>query len=107
MLNLDPLEIGKKIREYRTSRGMTQKQLANLAHVNIAYISLMERGKREASIAELKRIAASLGCSEEVFLCDDDLESEEEKLWEKSYFSAIFGQNYATRTPGRQISTFV
>ncbi|WP_438752632.1 helix-turn-helix domain-containing protein [Pararhizobium sp. O133] len=48
------------IRVWRDFRGLTGKELANLAGVSAAYISEMETGKKEGSLSVLKAIAKVL-----------------------------------------------
>jgi transcriptional regulator with XRE-family HTH domain len=55
------LAYGTAIREARTQRGISQERLAQLAGLDRTYFSGVERGERNASLANLLRIADSLG----------------------------------------------
>lgn len=61
------LEIGKRIRQQRKARGLTQEEFAeNLnttMHTTMQYISRLERAKNKVSIEYLYRIAEALDCS--------------------------------------------
>ena len=52
--------IGKRIREVRKSKGISQMKLAEKADLSISYISMLENAKRKASLGVLIRIANSL-----------------------------------------------
>ncbi|MFJ3932922.1 helix-turn-helix domain-containing protein [Streptomyces sp. NPDC090029] len=54
--------IGARIRHMRTTRGLSQAELAG-SELSTSYISLIEAGKRIPSAQTLKVIAARLGCS--------------------------------------------
>lgn len=55
--------IGSTIKELRTRSGMSQRDLAEAAGVSGAFLSLVERGEREASLAVVGRIADALEVS--------------------------------------------
>ena len=46
----------------RKAAGLTQEQLAGEADIQRNYVSLMERGINQPSIAVLFKLAAALGC---------------------------------------------
>jgi transcriptional regulator with XRE-family HTH domain len=52
-----------EIRIKRVVKKMTQRELAEKAGINRAYISLIESGKHEPSISVLSRIAKALDCN--------------------------------------------
>jgi transcriptional regulator with XRE-family HTH domain len=58
----DPLlrTIGLTIRALRKERGVSQEQLAALAHIDRSYMSSLERGLRNVSVLNIARIAAAL-----------------------------------------------
>lgn len=66
VLNLSN-EIGQKIKVLRTTRGLTQQQLAELLEVQRATISNYEIGRRSPHLKELEKIAKVLGVSLEYF----------------------------------------
>lgn len=57
------LEIGKRIRQQRKARGLTQEKLAERLSTTMQYISRLERAKNNISIEYLYRIADVLDCS--------------------------------------------
>ena len=57
------LEVGRRIRTMRVSKGFTGQRLADLAKISPAYLSEVERGLSEVSGEKLLRIATSLGVS--------------------------------------------
>lgn len=54
------VQLGKRIRELRADRGLSQEALADLAELDRTYISSIERGHRNASLLTLHRIAEAL-----------------------------------------------
>ena len=52
--------LGKQIQRAREKRGITQDGLAKITGVNAKYISAIERGKKNATINTLKKIADGL-----------------------------------------------
>ncbi|QEE36311.1 helix-turn-helix transcriptional regulator [Octadecabacter sp. SW4] len=53
--------VGLNVRNLRSSRGLSQEQLALAADVDRSYISEIELAKNSASIDVLERIADALG----------------------------------------------
>lgn len=54
------VDIGRKLRELRESRGMTIREISHKAGCTSSFISQIEKGKTEPSISMLKRIADAL-----------------------------------------------
>lgn len=52
---------GKKLKVLRTSRGLTQDDLAERAGVSTSFISSLERGVDAPSFATLEALATALG----------------------------------------------
>ena len=48
------------VKTYRVHRGLTQKQLAQDASINVVYLSQIERGRRTGSTRTLANIAEAL-----------------------------------------------
>ena len=71
MADLDFIVIGQKIKERRTSLGITQDYIANLLDVNPSHISNIERGRANPSLTALVKIANILQCSVDYFLCEE------------------------------------
>ena len=52
--------IGKRIRNYRLSLGLSQEQLAELAGCHPTYIGQIERGEKNATIESIEKISSAL-----------------------------------------------
>lgn len=52
--------VGKNVRRYRKSKGLSQEQLAFAAEIDLTYIGGIERGRRNPSLLVLARIADAL-----------------------------------------------
>lgn len=52
--------VGKNVRRYRRSKGLTQEQLAFAAEIDLTYVGGIERGRRNPSLLVLARIADAL-----------------------------------------------
>ncbi len=55
------MNLGKSIKLCRTSRGLSQDELAKKIGKSISYISLIEQGKRDPAISTVEEIARALG----------------------------------------------
>jgi transcriptional regulator with XRE-family HTH domain len=63
---MQPDSVGEKVRRFRQRRGLTQRQLAEAAHVPQPLISQIESGKRPGAHIHLAvgaRLAFALGVS--------------------------------------------
>ena len=60
MANIKEL-FGKKIKEYRKNRGLTQAQLAEMVNVDDKHISCIESGKNFPSADLIERFSTALG----------------------------------------------
>ena len=60
-LTEDLIEGKNKLKAYRKYRGLSQQELGALANVQQNLISEIERGKKNGSIATLKRLSDALG----------------------------------------------
>ena len=71
------MDIGGKIRQIRTDKNLTIKQLAELVACTPSLISQLERGKADPSISTLKKIASALNANIVDFFmmatADDDI----------------------------------
>jgi transcriptional regulator with XRE-family HTH domain len=54
---------GRRLRELRTERGLSQEGLAALAGLDRTYVSSVERGRRNISLSNVGRLAKALGIS--------------------------------------------
>ena len=55
------MEYGKRIKELRTKAGMTQAELAALANITQAHISLIENDELGVTVKTADKLAAALG----------------------------------------------
>lgn len=53
--------IGRRVKEARRQKQMSQAELAEQTDMSVSYISLVETGKKQASLETLVRIANALG----------------------------------------------
>ena len=53
--------IGKRIRELRLAKNMSQEKLAAAAGLHVTYISMVETGKKNITVLALDKICKSLG----------------------------------------------
>ena len=61
------MDVGKRIKALRKTRGLTQEQLAEKLGVQRATISNYEIGRRSPHLKELEKIASILGVSLDYF----------------------------------------
>lgn len=55
--------LGQRIRNYRTSNGLSQEKLAELSGCHPTYIGQIERGEKNATIESISKISAALNVS--------------------------------------------
>lgn len=53
--------LGRRIRDLRTSKQLSQRVLADRARTQVSYIVAIEKGRKNPTIGMLARIAAALG----------------------------------------------
>lgn len=75
-------KLGQRVRELRTSRGLTQEALAERVGFRASYFSQIESGTKGATIDTLAAVAAALGVTlSELFLdVDQPLPDELDRL---------------------------
>ena len=56
-------EFGKRIRQLRTERNLSQEQLAELTGFHRTYIGMVERGERNISLSNIGVFAKTFGVS--------------------------------------------
>jgi transcriptional regulator with XRE-family HTH domain len=54
------VKFGKRVREFRQERGISQEAFAHLADLDRTYISSIEKGERNVSIVVIEKIAKAL-----------------------------------------------
>lgn len=62
------LLFGRRLRELRLARNLSQEALAEEANLDRTYISSCERGQRNVSLANIHRLAAALQVAPEDLL---------------------------------------
>ena len=55
--------IGQRIRNYRTTAGLSQEKLAELSGCHPTYIGQLERGEKNATIESIEKIVSALNIS--------------------------------------------
>ena len=55
--------IGQRIRNYRTSAGLSQEKLAELSGCHPTYIGQLEHGEKNATVESIEKIASALNVS--------------------------------------------
>ena len=70
------MDIGKKLRDLRKSKGLKQEFLAEKLNISINAISQYETGKRKVDLDTLRKLAEILNVSTDYFL-DDNYEMDD------------------------------
>lgn len=55
------VRFGKRVREIREKKEISQEKLGELAGVHRTYVSSLERGQRNVSLVNIEKLAAALG----------------------------------------------
>lgn len=63
MMSPDYSVIGRRIKNLRLERGMTQEQLADIIDISVAFLSRVERGYAQINLKRLTQIAEILNVS--------------------------------------------
>lgn len=63
--------IGKRLREIRISKGLTQEYIANMADVNTSHISNIENNRVKISLPTLVHVCNALGVTIDYLLADE------------------------------------
>lgn len=71
MNNLDFASIGKKIKEIRISKNLTQEYVANIVDVNVSHISNIENNRVKVSLSTLVKICNALDTTVDFILADE------------------------------------
>lgn len=73
-------EIGKRIREIRKERNLTQEQLAELADISVDFLSLIETGRNSMKVQILAGIATALNISADYLIYGNSPYKENPKI---------------------------
>ncbi len=71
MKSLNFSQIGKRLKEIRISKGLTQEYVANMADVNTSHISNIENNRTKISLTTLVQICNALGVTIDYVLKDE------------------------------------
>ncbi len=64
-------KIGKRLRELRQAKGLSQEKFAYECELDRTYIASIEQGRRNVSIANIEKIANAFGMSVSDFFNSD------------------------------------
>ena len=85
MLQIDLVEIGKRISTERKRNNITQEQLAEKMNVSIQMISNLERGNKAIKINNLLNLSQILGVSTDYILTGNKNLSEKSAISDKLF----------------------
>lgn len=54
-------QFGKRVREERLKRGISQERLGELARVHRTYVGMIERAEKNITLTNMEKIARALG----------------------------------------------
>ena len=91
MKKVDYLELGKRIKDARENRKLTQEQLSELVNLSSTHISNIETAHTKVSLSSLILIANELKVSLDDLLCDSLL-----FVYDDMDFRSLFGVNDCT-----------
>lgn len=63
---------GKRIKELRNRKGLSQEQLALMSDITTTYLGLLERNLKNPTIKVIEKICSSLNITISDFFSDDD-----------------------------------
>lgn len=63
--------VGKKLKQLRTSKGMTLKEVGDASGLSVGYLSQLERGKSSIAINHLGKLAECLGVNMRYFISEE------------------------------------
>ena len=78
MVEIDYIEMGKRLREVRQVRKLTQEEAAERCDITSSYYGNIERGNKKMSIETLGKISKGLGMSTDWLLFGEITEGQEE-----------------------------
>ncbi len=63
-------KFGKRVRDERLQRGLSQEELAEKAELHRTYIGMIERGEKNITLINIQKIAKALGITVDELLRD-------------------------------------
>lgn len=82
-------QFGRRIRELRKARGLTQRALAERSGVAEKYLSDIERGQVNVSLALIARLADGLGVPAKELFPEPDSRSDDDRQVARDLVAAI------------------
>jgi len=79
-LNLEAVEIGKRIRAVRKARHMTGEQLAEAAETSSQFLSKVEKGEQSMTTGKFCKLVKALGVSSDYILFGQESAAEQVAL---------------------------
>ncbi len=79
-MNIDNLDVGKRIEDKRKCRGYTREKLSELADISVQFLADIERGRKSMTVATLRRIAAALDVTTDYIVNGTEQFSENEHI---------------------------
>ena len=61
--------LGRNVRRLREAKGLSQEELAHASGIHVTYLSGVENGRRNITVAVLERLANALGVAETELVC--------------------------------------
>ena len=55
-------KFGARLRKIRTGKGLSQEKLGAIAGLHRTFVSMVERGERNVTIATVEKLASALKC---------------------------------------------
>lgn len=74
--------LGKRIQDYRKSKGLTQEQLSEIIKIDTISLSKIETGKNYPTAENLSKIAEVLGVEVYELFIEDNIKTNEELIFE-------------------------
>ena len=71
MKSIDFARIGRKLKEIRISKNLTQEYIANMADVNVSHISNIENNRVKVSLSTLVQICNALNITVDYILAEE------------------------------------
>jgi transcriptional regulator with XRE-family HTH domain len=66
------IKFGKRVREERVKKGLSQEDLANLAGVHRTYIGMIERAEKNITLENIEKVATALDLKPDELLHFDE-----------------------------------
>jgi transcriptional regulator with XRE-family HTH domain len=107
---VDEAEVGHRLRKVRRARRRTLRDVATHAGISEGFLSQIERGRANASIATLRRIASVVGVSMgELFHPDDESQPTVLRALDRPVLAfGTFGRKWLlTQAPDRELDAFI